>query len=87
MLTQSRMSRILADMKPLGELLKDWREASKLTPSEAARRCKMSAQHYGLLERGDRPTPRPTTLHKLSDATGIPYERLAASAYAEPVPA
>lgn len=93
MLTQSRMARILADMKPLNELLRDWREVLKITPAEAARRCGMSPQHYWQLENAERGAGiRPVTLQKLAAGTGIPMERLAAAVYVpprrgEPVPA
>ena len=69
-------------MKPLGELLRDWRELMHLTPAEAARACGMSAQHYWQLENVERGAGvRTVTLHKLADGTGIPLERLAAAVY------
>ena len=87
MLTDKRAERILANMKPLGEMLEEWRETLHLTPAEAARRCKMSAQHYWQIEHGQVPNPRRSTLEKLTEGTGIPIERLAAAIYAAPVPA
>jgi transcriptional regulator with XRE-family HTH domain len=63
-------------MKPLGELLRDWRELLKLNQSEAARRCGMSSQHWGLIERGERVNLSFKTYRKLAEATGIPLERL-----------
>lgn len=80
MLTDSRAARILADMKPLSELLREWRELLKLTPAEAARRCAMSAQHYWQLENGERASIRSSTLAKLVEGTGIPEERIAIAA-------
>lgn len=80
MLTPARSARILADMKPLGEMLKEWRQVMKLTPAEAARRCKMSAQHYWQIENEKNVYLRPTTFRKLSEGTGFPVERLAAAA-------
>ena len=78
------MTRILTDMKPLGELLKDWREASKLTPSEAARQCHLSPQMWWALETGYTSTPRPATMQRLVEGTGIPMERLAVASYFDP---
>lgn len=86
-LTQARMSRILADMKPLCELLREWREASKLTPAEAARQCQVSAQLWWQLEHGETNNPRGATMVKLCRGTGIPMERLAAASYVQAVPA
>lgn len=80
-LTASRMSRILADMKPLSEMLKDWRDALKLSPSDAARRCGLSPQMWWNLESGLVSTPRKDTMRKLVDGTGIPLERLAVASY------
>lgn len=82
-------------MKPLADELRDWRERTHLTLSEAARRCGMSAQHYWQLENGQRGQGiRTATLLKLFNGTGIPMERLAAAAemqrygpLVEPVPA
>lgn len=82
-LTTARMSRILADMKPLSELLKDWREALKLNPSEAARRCDLSPQMWWNLESGLVSTPRRDTMRKLVEGTGIPLERLAVASYCD----
>lgn len=94
MLTKGQLARIVADMKPLCVILKEWRELMELTPAEAARRCKMPAQHYWQIEHNERVNLRPATLQKLAEATGFPIERLAvAAAYsvitplAEPVPA
>lgn len=82
MLTPAKLNRIMADMKPLGELLRDWRELMHLTPAEAARVCGLSAQHYWQLENGERGAGvRTVTLHKLAAGTGIPLERLAAAVY------
>lgn len=81
MLTEKRTARILANMKPLSEELKEWRENLHITPSEAARRCGMSAQHYWQLENGERGTGiRTATLLKLAEGTGKPMERLAKAA-------
>lgn len=76
MLTNKRQSRILGDMKPLCELLREWRDNLHLSMAEAARHCEMSPQHYGLLERGERVWLRPATFRKLAERTGIPLERL-----------
>lgn len=76
MLTNRRQARILEDMKPLGLMLREWREGLRLSMAEAARHCGMSAQHYGLLERGERVWLRSVTFRKLAERTGIPLERL-----------
>jgi transcriptional regulator with XRE-family HTH domain len=86
-LTDARMARILAAMKPLSDLLKEWREASKLTPSEAARRCNLSPQMWWELESGSTATPRKVTMRKLVDGTGIPLEFLAVASYFDPAEA
>ncbi len=71
----------MADMKPLSEQLKEWREASHLTLADAARRCGMSAQHYWQLENAERGVGmRTATLLKLNAGSGIALERLAAGA-------
>lgn len=91
MLTDKQRQRILADMKPLSEELRHWREnTARITLAEAARRCQMSAQHYWQLENAERGTGiRTATLLKLAGGTGIPMERLAKAAemQREPVPA
>ena len=88
-LTRSRMSRILADMKPLHELLTAWRTEVTLSPAEAARRCKISAQLWHQLESGETDNPRAGTLLRVAEGTGIPMERLAKAAEMQrnPVPA
>lgn len=81
MLTVRQAGRILADMKPLSEELREWRENLHLTPAEAARRCGMSAQHYWQLENAERGIGiRTATLVKLAEGTGKPMERLAKAA-------
>lgn len=85
MLTKKQAARILADMKPLGEMLKEWREKLKLTPAEAARRCRMSAQHYWQIENAERVHVQAATLQKLSTGTGLPLERLVMASTIEPV--
>ena len=90
MLTPRQAERILADVKTLPEELEEWRKALHITPSEAARRCKMSPQHWFQLARGERGQGiRIGTLRKLADGTGLPLERLlrAAELMREPVPA
>jgi transcriptional regulator with XRE-family HTH domain len=78
-LTPSRSKRILADMKPLSDLLCEWRETLKLSPAEAARRCEMTRQQWWELESGRTTDPRSSTLYRLSEGTGIPIERLVAA--------
>jgi transcriptional regulator with XRE-family HTH domain len=75
-------------MKPLSELLSDWRDALKLTRAEAARRCQMSQVQWTELETGVIRDPRSSTLQKLTEGTGIPIERLhAASCFTATPPA
>lgn len=84
-LTSSRRARILADMKPLSDLLREWRETLKLTRAEAARRCDMSQVQWTELETGATRDPRTSSLCKLAEGTGIPLERLAEAASLVPV--
>lgn len=70
-------------MKPLSQMLNEWRTTLKLTSSEAARRCDMSRQQWFDLEDGTTSDPRTSTLLKLAEGTGIPLERLAEAARAE----
>lgn len=86
-LTQSRASRILADMKPLCEMLEDWRDELKLSKAEAARRCGMGQQQWYELASGATRDPRASTLLQLAEGTGIPIERLAAASAYRGVPA
>ena len=92
-LTPARAGRILADMKPLYMILKEWQDYVRLTPSEAARQCGVSPQQWFELTSGATRDPRASTLRKLASGTGMPIEFLVeASALrtpprAEPVPA
>ena len=86
-LMTGRRARILADMKPLSELLKEWRETLKLSRAEAARRCEIAWVQWMELETGVTRDPRASTLLKLADGTGIPLERLVESASPQLVPA
>lgn len=83
LLTNSRANRILRDMKPLNEMLTEWREMLKLTPAEAAARCDMTRQQWWELESGRTSDPRASTLRRLSLGTGISVERLTEAAHAE----
>lgn len=88
LLTHSRSARILADMKPLHELLTEWQETLKLSSAEAARMCDLDRQQWWELRSGRTTDPRARTLQKLSEGTGIPVERLVASCvYPAAVPA
>jgi transcriptional regulator with XRE-family HTH domain len=78
-LTLNRRDRILANMKPLAQLLFEWRDMLKLSRAEAARRCQMSQVQWTELESGATRDPRTSTLQKLTDGTGIPLERLVAA--------
>lgn len=80
MLTASEQASILRNMKPLDEMLRDWQDAMGLIPAEAARRCKLSAQHWGLLLAGERSDLRGPTFNKLAEGTGIAKERLVLAA-------
>lgn len=78
-MTNARLNRILADMKPLSVLLFEWRDGLKLTRAEAARRCQMSQVQWTELETNVTRDPRTSTLQKLTEGTGIPIERLVAA--------
>ena len=80
MLTKKQAARILIDMKPLSEMLQEWREGVKLTKAAAARRCGVSFQHWYYLESGQRTALEGRTFQKLAAGTGIPIERLMAAA-------
>jgi transcriptional regulator with XRE-family HTH domain len=86
-LTTKRGARILEDMKPLPEMLEEWRGSLKLSKAEAARRCQMSQVQWSELTTGVTRDPRTSTLIKLADGTGFPLERLAAAAELNLVPA
>lgn len=79
LLTASRSARILADMKPLANMLTEWRETLKLSPAEAARLCNMTRQQWWELETGRTTDPRSSTLQKLATGSGIPIQRLVAA--------
>ena len=78
-LTLKRESRILADMKPLHELLAEWQDMLKITNADAARLCGLDRQQWFELKSGRTTDPRARTLIKLSVGTNIPLERLVAS--------
>ena len=75
-LTERKATRILDDMKPLFQMLHEWRTLLHLSPSEAAKRCQVSNQQWYELESGATKDPRASTIRKLADGTGIPLERL-----------
>lgn len=83
-LTNRRATWKLGDMKPLCELMSEWRETVKVTASEAARRCDMTPQQWYDLETGRSRDPRGSTLLKLHYGTGIDLERLAEAAAFDP---
>ena len=67
-------------MKPLDQLLREWRATMGFSKAEAARHCKVSEQHWGLLESGQRFDLRGATFRKLTEGTGIPRERIVLAA-------
>lgn len=79
-LTQRRLARILADMRPLDEELRAWRDSHHLTDAEAARACGMIRSQWNELVSGRTSDPRASTLGKLADGTSLPLERLLAAA-------
>lgn len=83
LVTTARQARILADMKPLNEMLAEWRELLRLTPAEASRRCDIGRQQWWELESGRTSDPRASTLKKVSEGTGIPIDRLVEAAHVE----
>jgi transcriptional regulator with XRE-family HTH domain len=61
-----------------GLLLRDYRTAANLTQEELATRCGLSVHAIGMLERGVRRAPRPSTLELLAQGLGLAAtERLA----------
>lgn len=80
MLTKDRRSRILDNMKPLHEMLREWRELSGLSQVAAAERLGMSRQQWWYLESGETADVRTSTLVRLERCTGIPLERLVRAA-------
>lgn len=72
--------------KPLGQMLKEWRELLGITQADAAKRCDISYQHWWKLEHGVRQELRGSTFAKLAAGTGIPLGRLLEAAALE-VPA
>jgi transcriptional regulator with XRE-family HTH domain len=86
MLTTRQEARILKGMKPLSQMLTDWRNELTLTKAQAARRCQMSFAHWSLLESGERTQLQAATMQKLAAGTGIPTERLLAAANFHPDP-
>jgi len=73
----------MADMKPLSEMLSEWRAGVKLSKAEAARRCEMSQVQWSELETGVTSDPRASTLRRISSGTGIPVARLIEAAHVE----
>jgi transcriptional regulator with XRE-family HTH domain len=72
-----------------GTLLRDYRAAANLTQEELAERSGMSVQAIGALERGDRRSPRPSTVEYLAEALKLDASRreaLVAAARGRPVP-
>jgi repressor LexA len=63
-----------------GIYLRSTREARKLTINQLALYSKVSAALISRIENGQRSTPKPDTLRKLSDALKIPYGELMAQA-------
>lgn len=63
-------------MKPLSEILAQWRDSMGFSQSDAARQCGLSRQLWFQLESGDTTDPRMSTMFGLRDGTGIPFERL-----------
>jgi tetratricopeptide (TPR) repeat protein/transcriptional regulator with XRE-family HTH domain len=72
-----------------GFLLRRYRAAANLTQEELAERSGMSVQAIGALERGDRRSPRPTTVEYLAGALSLDSEQkqaFVAAAHWKPAP-
>jgi transcriptional regulator with XRE-family HTH domain len=70
-----------------GSLLRHYRAAANLTQEELAERSGMSVQAIGALERGDRRSPRPSTVECLAEALKLDSEQkqvLVAAAHWKP---
>jgi predicted transcriptional regulator len=80
----AKSARTLANMMPLSDMLRIWRETLQITRAEAARRCKMSQVQWTELETAVTCDPRTSTLIKLADGTGYALERLAAASRLTP---
>ena len=56
-----------------GERLRQLREAAGLTQEELAERSELTPDAIGLLERGQRRHPHPSTVRALADALGLSH--------------
>lgn len=59
-----------------GEYMKELRETKGLTINQLAAAAGISGSQISRIENGLRGVPKPTTLRKLAEATGVPYEVL-----------
>jgi transcriptional regulator with XRE-family HTH domain len=70
----------------LAELLKEWRIATRITSSQAARRCGISRQLWFQLESGETKRPLLSTLQKVSQGTAISVGVLEVASYISMAP-
>jgi transcriptional regulator with XRE-family HTH domain len=59
-----------------GEYMKGLRETKGLTINQLAAAAGISGSQISRIENGLRGVPKPTTLRKIAEATGVPYEEL-----------
>jgi transcriptional regulator with XRE-family HTH domain len=68
-------------MKPLSDVLKEWRIGTDITAAAAARQCGVSRQLWFQLETGETRRPKQSTLVKVSRGTGIAVSDLEIASY------
>jgi tetratricopeptide (TPR) repeat protein/transcriptional regulator with XRE-family HTH domain len=81
------VGRNVSDGEAFGPLLRRYRDAANLTQEELAERSGMSVQAIGALERGDRRSPRPSTVEFLAEALRLDAqqkEAFVAAAHGKP---
>lgn len=62
--------------QPFGEYLKELRETKGLTINQLATAAGISGSQISRIENGLRGVPKPATVRKISEATGVTYEEL-----------
>src|SRR5215472_16360143 len=65
----------MSGQETFGRLLRKYRHAANLTQEELAERSGLSVEGIGVLERGDRRSPRPSTVEYLSGALRLTPEQ------------
>src|SRR5215467_15740476 len=65
----------MSGQKTFGGLVREYRQAANLTREKLAERSGLSVEGIGALERGDRRSPRPSTIEFLSEALRLDAEQ------------